>query len=48
MVPTMEAGLVTLAKIVCTLVGAMSLVPLMFLILGGGDRSEPKETFDEH
>jgi hypothetical protein len=42
----MEAGLVTLVKIVSTLVGAMSVVPLLFLFLGGGDRSEPDPTFD--
>lgn len=43
----MEEGFVTLAKIIGTLVGAMSLVPLLFLFTGGGDRSEPSETYDE-
>ena len=42
----MEAGLVTLAKIVGTLVVSMSVVPLLFLFLGRGERSEPKEDFD--
>jgi hypothetical protein len=42
----MEVGLVSLAKIVGTLVVSMSVVPLLFLFLGRGDRSEPKENFD--
>jgi len=42
----MEHGLVTLAKIIGTLVGSMSVVPLLFLFMGRGDRSEPKEDFD--
>ncbi len=39
----MEPGLVTLAKIVGLLLGAISIVPLVFLLLPG-DRSEPKES----
>ena len=42
-----EPGLITLAKIVGTLLGAMGIIPLVFL-LAPGDRSEPKDTFDEH
>ncbi|HTQ02218.1 MAG TPA: hypothetical protein VMI54_00125 [Polyangiaceae bacterium] len=38
----MEAGLVTLAKIVGTLLFAMGLVPWIFL-LSPGDSSEPAE-----
>ena len=41
-----EHGLLTLAKIVTTLVVSMSVVPMLFLLLGKGDRSEPKEDFD--
>lgn len=37
-----EPGLVTLVKIVGTLLFAMGLVPLVFL-LAPGDRSEPKD-----
>lgn len=42
-----EPGIVTLAKIVGTLLLAMSIVPFLFL-LAPGDRSEPetKDTFD--
>lgn len=42
-----EPGLVTLAKIVGTLLFAMGVVPFLFL-LAPGDRSEPevKDTFD--
>lgn len=42
---TMEPGLVTLAKIIGTMLLAMGTVPLIFL-LAPGDRSEP--TDDEH
>jgi len=41
-----EYGLFTLAKIVTTLVVSMSVVPMLFLLLGKGERSEPKEDFD--
>ena len=42
-----EPGLVTLAKIVGTLLFAMGVIPFLFL-LAPGDRSEPelKDTFD--
>jgi hypothetical protein len=43
----MELGLVTLAKIVGTLLFSMGLVPLVFL-LAPGDRSEPKDEDSEH
>ncbi len=42
----MEHGLVTLAKIVGTLVGAMSVVPLLFLFSKGADKSEPTDIFE--
>lgn len=42
-----EPGLVTLAKIVGTLLGAMGIIPLLFLF-SPGDTSEPTDTFDEH
>ena len=38
----MEHGLVTLAKIVGTLLFAMGLIPLVFL-MAPGDKSEPKD-----
>jgi hypothetical protein len=41
----MEHGLFTLAKIVGTLIGAMSVIPLLFL-LAPGDRSEPEDAGD--
>ena len=41
-----EEGLFTLAKIIGTLVGAMSVVPVLFLLAPGGDTSEPEEVFD--
>jgi hypothetical protein len=40
-----EPGIVTLVKIVGTLLGAMGVVPFLFL-LAPGDRKEPSETFD--
>jgi hypothetical protein len=43
----MEPGLVTLAKIVGTLVLAMGIIPLLFL-LSPGDRSEPVDEDAEH
>lgn len=41
-----EDGIVTLIKIVSVLIGAMSVVPLLFLSAPGGDKSEPEEVFD--
>jgi hypothetical protein len=38
----MEAGLVTLAKIVGTLLFAMGIIPLVFS-LAPGDKTEPKD-----
>ena len=43
----MEPGLVTLAKIVGTLLFGMGLVPLVFL-LAPGDKTEPKDDADHH
>jgi hypothetical protein len=42
----MEPGLVTLAKIVGVLLGAIGIIPLVFL-LAPGDRSEPKDKLAE-
>jgi hypothetical protein len=42
-----EPGLVTLAKIVGTLLLAMGIIPFMFLLSKGGDKSEPKDNFDD-
>jgi hypothetical protein len=41
----MEPGLVTLAKIVGTLLAAIGIVPLLFL-LAPGDKSEPTDRLD--
>jgi hypothetical protein len=41
-----EDGLITLAKIVGTLVAAMSVVPLLFLTSPGADAREPEDSFD--
>lgn len=41
-----EEGLWTLTKIVSVLVGAMSVVPLLFMTSPGADKSEPEEVFD--
>jgi hypothetical protein len=41
-----EDGIVTLIKIVTTLVVPMSVVPLLFLTAKSGDRTEPKDVFD--
>jgi hypothetical protein len=41
----MEPGLVTLAKIVGTLLGAMGIIPFLFL-LSPGDTSEPEDRLD--
>jgi hypothetical protein len=43
----MEAGLVTLAKIVGTLVVAISTIPLLFLLTPGSDRAEPADRLDD-
>ncbi|HEX6765708.1 MAG TPA: hypothetical protein VF103_09530 [Polyangiaceae bacterium] len=43
----MEPGLVTLAKIVGTLLFSMGVVPLIFL-LSPGDRTEPKDEDSGH
>jgi hypothetical protein len=42
-----EPGLVTLAKIVGTLLLAMGIIPFLFLLSPGGDKSEPKDNFDD-
>jgi hypothetical protein len=42
----MEPGLVTLAKIVGTLIAAIGLIPVVFLLWPSGDRSEPTEDRD--
>jgi hypothetical protein len=43
----MEHGLVTLAKIVGTLLFGMGLIPVVFL-LAPGDKTEPKDEEAEH
>ena len=45
--PMVEPGLVTLAKIVGTLLLAMGIIPFMFLLSPGGDKAEPKDNFDD-
>ncbi len=45
--PMVEPGLVTLTKIVGTLLLAMGIIPFLFLLSPGGDKSEPKENFDD-
>ena len=45
--PMVEPGLVTLAKIVGTLLLAMGIIPFLFLLSPGGDKSEPKDNFDD-
>jgi hypothetical protein len=42
-----EPGLVTLTKIVGTLLLAMGIIPFMFLLSSGGDKAEPKDNFDD-
>jgi hypothetical protein len=42
-----EPGLVTLTKIVGTLLLAMGIIPFLFLLAPGGDKSEPKDNFDD-
>ncbi len=41
-----EEGLFTLTKIVSVLVGAMSVVPVLFMLSPGANKSEPEEVFD--
>ncbi len=41
-----EEGIVTLVKIVGTLVASMSVVPLLFMSSPGAETSEPEEVFD--
>ena len=41
-----EDGLITLAKICSVLIGAMSVVPLLFMSAPGGETTEPEEVFD--
>ncbi len=40
----MEPGLVTLAKIIGLLLGAIGLIPLVFVLLPG-DKTEPEDDF---
>ena len=47
MTTAMEPGLVTLAKIVGTLVIAIGTIPLIFLLMPGSDRSEPEDDFGQ-
>jgi hypothetical protein len=42
-----EPGLFTLAKIVGTLLLAMGIIPFLFLLSKGGDRSEPRDNFED-
>lgn len=41
-----EEGLFTLAKIVSILIIPMSVVPVLFLLSPGADKSEPENVFD--
>lgn len=45
--PMVEPGLVTLTKIVGTILLAMGIIPFLFLLSPGGDKSEPKDNFDD-
>ena len=45
--PMVEPGLITLTKIVGTLLLAMGIIPFLFLLSPGGDKSEPKDNFDD-
>jgi hypothetical protein len=48
MEPGVEPGLLTLAKIIGTLLTGISIIPLLFLF-SGGDLSEPEDRLDsEH
>lgn len=42
----MEPGLVTLAKIIGTMLVAMGTIPFLFLLSPGGDRTEPTDRLD--
>ena len=44
----MEPGLLTLAKIVGTLLVAIGLIPLVFLMWPSGSREEPKDADPHH
>lgn len=41
-----EYGLVTLAKIIVTLIIPMGVIPLLFLLWPGADTTEPTDVFD--
>jgi hypothetical protein len=42
-----EPGLVTLTKIIGTILLAMGVIPFIFMLSAGGDRAEPKENFED-
>ncbi|HEY6557241.1 MAG TPA: hypothetical protein VI072_08205 [Polyangiaceae bacterium] len=44
----MEPGLVTLAKIVGTLILAIGVIPMVFLLWPSGDRREPPDDEAAH
>ncbi len=44
----LEPGFVTDMKIVGMLIVVISMIPLLFLLSSGGDRSEPTEPLDDH
>ena len=44
----MEPGLVTLAKIVGTLILAIGVIPMVFLLWPSGDRREPRRRATHH
>lgn len=41
-----EEGLITLVKIVTTIIIPMASIPVLFLLAPGGDTSEPEDFFD--
>jgi hypothetical protein len=41
-----EEGLITLLKIVSTIVIPIASIPVLFLLSPGGDTSEPEDIFD--
>lgn len=41
-----EEGLVTLAKILATLIIPMGVIPVLFLLAPGGDTKEPTDVFN--